>query len=399
MKWHYRIFLWLFLLVFFSPFYDFPYYLYGITTFVHMFKISLIGLLFIAVVFHFKNKLLLSFESFLFLTFGFFSFLFGLIVNQKINSILLSHLYTAVMPIFCISFGMHFARDFNDVTRKLLHRIFNISFYLVSVLLILYYYFYYVTKEFGYYGYGTGMPFIGSFLLTHEMYLKYFLGLGMVVLSGKRTSLITMLLILLLYAFNKGLFLLIKGKLFTPSRILLISLALIFCWNGFQYAENQGYFRRWDIIMKWDFLNLQDNDKMNLATSGRWEESKNVVKFLKQEPIKWITGAGMGGEYLTPRTMGKEDFEPQHYAHFSPLSYLFVYGIPFTVLLYLSFFITLYRGIKFINNFFYLSFIVFFITSFVGSILFVDPRVWFLWGIVKFIVKNRKKSPYILTNS
>lgn len=375
---YYKIF-WIFVLSsFISPYFDFPYYMYDIKWVAHLFKIPLMGLVFVTVIFHLRHKLIFGYESKLFVIFGSFSFLYGICVNQKVDSILLSHIYTAVMPIFAMSFGVHFAKEFNEHTKKFVFRIMNMLFYLTLISLLLYYYFYYIAETFGYFGYGSGMPFVAAFLLTQRKYFKYLLGLVLVVLSAKRAAIVAILLVMLFHVYDKMFY------FFNPRRIVFVVLVLISIWYGFFYAKDHEIFRRFEYT-----YDLQDEQSIVLATGGRWLEIVRIKDYFEENPIKWIIGAGMGGQYLTEQTIGLPDLAPQHYAHFSPASYVFLYGVPFTILLYTSLLKIMLKGIRFTDSFFYLGFIVLFVTSFFGSTLFIDPKIWFFFGVVKFLLRSK----------
>lgn len=386
MKWYFKLYFLLFFISSLSIYYDFFYYINNFDI-VFLFKIPLLGLFLIALVFHsLKLKIYLSTESLLLLFFGMFSLCYGLFINQNFNSALITHIYTMVMPIVSISLGEYFSKNFNDDAKKFICNIFDALFYLTVIALLMYYYFHYVTGTFGYYGFGTPMPIIAAFLLSQKKYLKFSIGLVLVVLSGKRSTLITTLLVLVFHLYSQFSFSFLIRSFFRPKRIILFFLIIAVTVAGFQYAKNKSYFKRFETTLNYD---LKDQDRMFLASGGRWTELICIAKYFGNDKVKWILGEGMGGQYPCYSSFGSRNMELMHYAHFSPISYLFVYGLLFTILLYLSFFRNIFVSlIKFPSNYFFLAFIALFSASFFGSTLFIDPMSWFYLGILKYLLNH-----------
>ena len=135
-------------------------------------------------------------------------------------------------------------------------------------------------------------------------------------------------------------------------------------------------------------VDLEDGVSIMLATGGRATEVISIIEWIDGDMVKWLLGSGIGAsyDYIDPRL--QFSVEKLHYAHFSPFSYILVYGSIFTFLLYCTFFYRLYSGLNYKNNYFYLSFAFLFFSSFFGSILFVNPMPWFFLGVVIEMTKN-----------
>ena len=138
-------------------------------------------------------------------------------------------------------------------------------------------------------------------------------------------------------------------------------------------------------------VDLDDGVSIMLATGGRATEVISIIEWIDGDIVKCLLGSGIGAsyDYIDPRL--QFSVEKLHYAHFSPFSYILVYGSIFTFLLYCAFFYRLYSGLIYKNNYFYLSFAFLFFSSFFGSILFVNPMPWFFLGVVIEMIKNPRK--------
>lgn len=387
LRWQYKLFWLVFLLEFLNPFYDFLYYIANINI-VYLFKLPLLSLVGICALYHFQHRLLLTFESKLFLVFGAIAFLMGILVNRRFDSHLLTHIYTAVMPVLAMSFGGHFARDFDARAKAFLSRIMTAAFYLSSAAVLLYLYFYYVSEQIGYFGFGSLLPFVAAFLLAKRLYLKYLIALVLVVFSGKRASTISILGVTVFYLLPR--FAMRRKFRFSPKRILAGLLIAAVAYVSFQYLQSNGYLRRFEQLAAYDF---SDDTAMFLASGGRWTEMQGVAQRLGDSVLPWMFGAGMGAHFTVNIPLPFPYTEEMHYAHFSPMGYVLVYGVVFTALLYFNIFRTVLKRLAFRRTFFYLAFVSLFAASFFGATLFVDPKPWFFYGVVKSLLRVRHTTP------
>jgi hypothetical protein len=309
---------------------------------------------------------------------GFFALVRGLLVNDGVVAVVASHFYTAVMPIVVISFGQYFARDFNEHLRATLIRMMRWLFYLVLGMLVAYFYLYHIAGVWSYYGFGTGMSFVAIYMLAHKKYMRFLLGFVLDLLSGKRSG---VLVATLVAAVN----LRKEFPRFNIKRVLGVIVLSLSGYFGFMYADSEDYFRRYKVMFEFD---MGDSIAIFYATGGRLTEVMSILDYMAENSVRWFIGGGMGAQYLfdDPRVGFTQQLS--HYAHFTPMGYVFVYGLPFAALLYIGIFRRILKGAMYSGNFFYLGFLVLFFGSFFGATLFVDPRVWFFLGIVTFLVKN-----------
>jgi hypothetical protein len=81
-------------------------------------------------------------------------------------------------------------------------------------------------------------------------------------------------------------------------------------------------------LAKWSALNPNViNFNYDNATSGRFIETTDALRAFNERPLRWITGTGYGWSF---DWAGNE----HHYVHFSPINFVFQYGILFAVLFF-----------------------------------------------------------------
>ena len=165
-----------------------------------------------------------------------------------------------------------------------------------------------------------------------------------------------------------------------PKIILYSSLII----SIFFYAENQGAFNRFEDVISYD---IGDDENMMYATGGRWQELLGIITHHNEKPYRWFVGSGFGGRYIWTFPLSNY-YELKHYAHFAPLSYVFIFGIPFMIMLYLLFTFYIIKSIKYISNPFVILFIIGVFSSFFGANLFIDIKLWVFFGMVLHILKN-----------
>jgi hypothetical protein len=378
---HKRLFFFIFFLSFLSPVLDFPLYLAQIDI-VGVSKLPLLSLFLLAVVFHLRHALKISSESVLFALGGAVSLVVGFAEGQFTRSAFFTHFYAALMPIFAMSYGRYFCVSCGGELRRCFYRLMEKIFYLQLVILLFYFYFYYIEGSWSYFGFGTGVGLGALYMLSARRTLLFSIGFMFDLLSGKRSGVIAVAAVIAWSVLNR------RGN----QRWIIgaSSLALFFAAVSLQRSEMLGdIFRRFELISQ---LTFDDAETLFIATGGRFSEVASIIGFLEEEPYRWIVGSGMGAQYLffDPR----EGFEPElfHYAHFSPFGYVFLFGVPFTVVFYCLLISRVYSGRFLIGDFFYLGFLFFIATSFFGSNLFIDPRIWIFYGfVIQLIIQNKSQ--------
>lgn len=282
------------------------------------------------------------------------------------------------MPIYAISFGVYFAKEYNVRTKKLVKTYMNLSFVLTIFVLICYLILYHSGKI-PYYGFATKIDFIGAYAISSGSLSQYLVCLLFAVASGKRaTTIMTFLVLLIYYSDYITKISLRKLLYFIPFIIFLIA--------GFNYANEKGTFRRFSLVSQFD---LSDRRSTYMATGGRWQEVEGVAVFLNKDSYKWYTGAGMGAKYQY-YDFATDSYWAKHYSHITPLGYTFLYGAIFTFFLYVFIITLMIKGLDKRKNFYYLAFVILIIGSSFGANLFVDHKTWVLVGIVYVLVNDKK---------
>lgn len=361
----FSIYLRVLLLSFFIPILDFPLYLFEIDI-VALGKLPFIFLFLISLVYHFKNKIYLNALSYLFLVVFLLSILLSIAYKNSFSSAYLSHIYAFIMPVLSISFGYNFYNSYKSSSE--LSFLFSKSIYLAfygSIILTLFYiYFYYVTQQWSYYGFATALPLVFGYIFINSPRLAHF-GFFLNILTGKRSS----ILVTLFFYLKKIKFVTILRK---PIWSFVIIISLVFI---FKILNDLEIFRRFALILEFD---KDDSMAIFLATGGRLTEIISLYNYMILDPIKFVVGSGLGAKYLfvDPRQMYPDAL--MHYTHFSPTFYIFLIGVPSTLVMYFL----IFKNLKFINKtepitYIFLSFLI---NSFFGSIMFVDPRFWFFFG-------------------
>jgi hypothetical protein len=374
----FKVFWFIYLIEFIIPITLILFYLYGFYPEL-LIKIPFIAYYVLVVIFHiYKNcKIKTNIVSKLFIIIIVFAIFVGLYEGNIVDKKYLSHLYYASIPILGISFGQYLANSYDKKFEDYFFKIINISFYITAVILLIYVYFHFITGEIAYWGLGTDLHILIPFLFYQGKYIFVFMSIILLLLSGKRATTINVLLEFLLIYFYK-----LKQISFSSIPKLVIYIILI--TSIFIYAESQGAFHRFEATLNFD---LSDDTNMMYATGGRWQELLGIFDYHNADPIRWLTGAGFGGRYewFLPLT---NYLEMKHYAHFAPISYIFIFGIPFTIILYSTFTYYIFKCKKHFLNPFVIVFIVGIFSSFFGANLFVDIKIWIYFGIVVNILKN-----------
>jgi hypothetical protein len=349
--------------------------------FFHLFKIPYIFLILVLIVFHFRYKLRLSFISHLFILFGTLSLVHGVIVNP-VGKASVIHFYSTVMPILAISFGCYFVEYANTRTVKLFYKMLKYCFYMLSVLICIYLYLY-LTGSINYYGIGTKIPYFSAYFLVVSNNLGFMASILITLMTGKRSMLIAVAAQFLIYYHRIKLNVL---RIDIKSMTLLLSLILIFL-VGVDY----NIFYRFESLFNFNF-NLDDSYSLYIITSGRSAEVFAIFEHFQREDLSWFFGGGFGEVYSYTAAFGEDAYEVEsHYAHFSPIFYVLVYGLIFTTLLYMSMFGVLIRGLSTPINIFFIISIGMFVTSFMGSLMLNDPALWFFFSALMYTNKNPEK--------
>ena len=187
------------------------------------------------------------------------------------------------MPIFSISFGIHYAKNYNFRYKIFTNKIFKHGLLISLAIVSLYLFFHYVTGQIKYFGFGNELHFIGAYFLANKRMVTFIICLFFILASGKRSTTLNAFFVAFLY-YGKE-YLSFRGK-----NILLIPLLIFTLGFGLKWAYENDYLRRFEETFKFD---LNDDKATYRATSGRWQEVQGVVKKLNEAPYKWVVGAGI----------------------------------------------------------------------------------------------------------
>ena len=153
-------------------------------------------------------------------------------------------------------------------------------------------------------------------------------------------------------------------------------------------------------------VDFTDEYSVLIAFGGRFEEVVGIFKYFMQNPLKVVFGASPGEYYSFVIDATSKIFtnstsynEPKNYSHVTLFTFLFRYGVLFTVLIYGYF---TYLLIKYFDSKyeFYLIYIGILSSSFFGANLMSDPMSWVLIAFfLRFrTIKSVCNATVMLTN-
>lgn len=323
-----------------------------------------------------KKRVYLTPESQLLLFFGFIATIIGLL-NFGINSETYSHLYAVIMPVIMISNGYYIGKsNFYDTNEdKKYGRMMFWIFVLNAVTMLLYR----VSFILGIVPYPaiatSGLFFSSLYYLSKKNMIMFIFGLILVIISGKRVTLV----ILLASAFYH---LIRVNRLSLKNIFRMFFGSAFFGAMGYYLLNFTPYLNRF--VTTFTNLNSSSTDSLDLATGGRASEILAFSEYLSKQPYRWLFGSGTGFKV--------EVFDGfyRHYSHFTPMGYIALFGIIFTVLLYLMFFKRLFNKIEITNTkyIFHLYYVGLLISSFSGGILFNDYKFWLFLGLISSYSKK-----------
>lgn len=342
----------------------------------HFFKIPKIGILLIAVLYHIKNGFKLNLISKIFLLYSPLVITYGLVMNP-LSKASFSHFYTLFMPIIMMSFGTHIQikiEHFNSLKHKFAS-LFRKSLFILSFAIP----FYFLLNKLGiitYFGLSTFLTLFVAYFASQKDIKKTIWTMILIFLTGKRADLLGAVLILIFWFSRQYLF---HKKLFNLKNLAYMTILVSILSSIAVFFFKQGTLDRFKPVLE---MKLSDERSLYMGTGGRSDEIYTLVKKINENPIHWIIGSGVGATYIQkPFFKTQEYFElKKHYSHFSPLGYIFVFGLIFTMILYALFISYFLKGYFIPVNFYNLAFTGYFFLSFLGAIPFVDVLFWLILG-------------------
>ncbi len=355
---------------------------------IFLFKVPLILSILVIIIFHIQFKIYKGFIFYLFLVFTILSVLVSIYFGNDLSMKTISHLYGVLMAVFGVSFGRAFAKNYSKKMDYLVDKYIGYLFWVSAGIMVVYYYFYYVAGVIEYFGFDSELPLVIAFFLGLNKRFYTLVSILLLFFSGKRSPLISSLVMVLLL-WNKN-FRILSPKSFTIA-VIIGSMAV----GGVWYAYQRDFLWRYESLLSVDLYN---EDSFYIATSGRSAEFVGVYKHMNAEPVRWAVGSGLGGSYFIDIIRGDYEERYQHYTHLSILSYVFLFGVIFTLLLLTYMFRLFYKNYKYVSNKYYLALVVTFIGAFFGASMLVDPTFWVLLGINSYMVVAGKDDLIVIGN-
>lgn len=327
------------------------------------------------------DSIIIFTETKIFIIFSIIPIILG-IVKYGFSSYFFSHILAVLLPIFAMSFGYKLG-NYLSVSNNtiILERVLNLSYY-SNIIIIILFQIAFALKIVSYPAIApTGLIFSSLFYLSKNKYIKFTIGLIFVVISGKRASLFMMIFAALIFGIeyirnDKTLVRAINRVLkWTTTSLIIIIPTIFYLWTQTRFLN------RIKLVFKFDF---SDTRAMYIATGGRSEEIINIIKFLNEQPLRYIFGSGFG--------VNVEVFKDfyRHYSHFSPLSYTLIFGVIFALLIYFLFFFKLLKKVNVNSNLYFakLIFASFFASSFLGAIVMNDTNFWVFYGLYNYLIST-----------
>lgn len=300
---------------------------------------------------------------------GFLYALFNGVINNNVGgSIFVSHLYTGLMPILMISYG----RSAFDFYSGRVVEIFYVLNKLIYPLFIIVgcYFIAYQMGYISYFGVSTQAAFMAIYFSLLNNKLGTVFSILVILLSGKRGALLTLV--------AGGGFISLKKVLrepvkFFPRVLLFTIVALAIIWI---IAVNTSLLSRFSHILE---IDVSSEHSLFMATGGRSLEVLCVAEHIQAERI-FFTGGGFGESFILRHNLRTDtDSSIKGFSHFSPISLTLVYGLPYAVVLYLFLFLYVYRNKDriLLSAFLFMGLV----SSIGGSVLMYDPFFWFVVGL------------------
>lgn len=259
------------------------------------------------------------------------------LLERNFSQIFLSHGFYVTMPVVMLSYGYFLFSDYRDnpELRRLLRTVMYVSLASGFLAMSLFVY----AHKSGYASYNAiGLWngfFSGPFLINLPHGAPFlFIAIITVTLSAKRG-------ILAGFAVNIAIGIIMRDRRWLwiamiPLIYLLVEQARVLHWLS-QFYVGTPQLVDSITITPTDRLESTVEDvvsgNINAASSGRVEEALSAIRYLTSRFDHLIVGAGFGAQFVpwaaSPNYLS-------HYTHISPLSYIWLGGIPLTLAVYLS---------------------------------------------------------------
>lgn len=296
--------------------------------------------------------------------------IFG-VINNPIGKPTFAHLQPLLLIICGLSFGYLIAKNYGATLNKIY---FGASWLgVVLSIIIINYFMLYQMGSIPYFGASSLMfvPIIWAILEKKWLYLLIFM--IALVLTGKRSGLLAVLIVLLF-----GMYHTIGAR----RLFLVLGFGVIMALGAIMHDGSFSVFSRFNQIIEVLLQNEISLDELDIATSGRINDALAAYESINKHWIYWVIGKGIGATF---QVQLPTDVWITHYTHFTPLSYIFLGGGVLFVAVYSKIIGLLFYCMKNSCNFYNLLFLNYFVISILGgAIYFTDPFVWIFAGVVIF---------------
>lgn len=331
----------------------------------------------------FLNKRVVNDSFILYILFYSFFVIFWGLFNNPLNKATLAHLFPLMLPVIGLTFGFNTAK-YNPHFFDFFHSHIIKSGVALTLVAVLYYY----LNTIGvipYFGAGTLIAYPVFYCILKKKYIWLFLFLIATVLMGKRSVLIAITLVALIYLIMQIKFsfrYLLYPILFVPFLYVMF----YFLYDGFADIEAgimNRYLNLWHVVVDFDIDNI-DLNKLDMVTSGRIFDALAAYNAVEGSFITLFFGRGLGATFEVMYSFS-DATHVTHYSHFTPFAYLFLGGFLLMVPVYIKL-ISLFLFSIFNTRCLYsMLFIYYFVMGIIGgAIFFTDPFVWFVTGVVLY---------------
>ncbi|XGC82262.1 hypothetical protein ACES2L_07170 [Bdellovibrio bacteriovorus] len=308
----------------------------------------------------------------------------GLFFNHH-DRIFFSHIYGATVPILGFYFGYTVFKKAEIQVDALIDKLFFYVFYFLFGFMVIYF----TLVKVGvitYFGLSSTLPLFLAYFFARKKYLHVFLAFVAILLSGKRVVLVQSMVVFLpmIFLFMRGLF---REKNNRKRDVMKLFITLVLVTFAVIFIERLGVLKRMTDMFSqgWDTA-----ENLYNITAGRSAEFIYAVISLNESPMKWLIGGGFGNYFWEPIGSGEmSSFWRMHYSHFSPMHLVLIYGLPFAVFVFLFNLKIFIKALSLRSNFYANVFLMYFLGSFFGALMFVDLKYWFFAGAAKFFIDTR----------
>ncbi len=250
------------------------------------------------------------------------------------------------------------------------------------------------------------LPF--AYYLANRKKLGAVITAVLVVSSGKRSIILSVLIVLLLYFVlgrSKRLVLRLELAAVCLAALMLASFILEPYIN---WMEAPGGLNL--VLAKWYLMNpFRADFDLQIGSAGRSAELQFAYNRFNEESSHWISGLGYGWSFFHWGITGSGTrFYFAHYVHFSPANFLFQYGLPIALL----FFVLLWKVISGAYRWAISQYprhtapysLVLYVLAALISALFgydyaVNPFIWLMLGIASSISTHDALDPRLASPS